>query len=254
MIVFLQGEKIPYLVVGRGSNLLVKDEGLEGLAILLRGTLAAVAQEGETSRCVEAGAGLGIGELLGFCRRSGLTGLEFLAGIPGTVGGALAMNAGAFGGETGDRVRQVRALDPEGALRVMDRSGLRFSYRKMELERGTVILGGCFELAPDSPAAISRRMASFLKRRKETQPVGMASAGSVFKNPPGDYAGRLMEQVGLKGESVGGAMISRKHANYIVNRGGASAGDILALMERARKRVQEATGIILEPEIRVVGR
>jgi len=254
VMAFLHKARIPYLVVGRGSNLLVKEEGVEGVVILLCGSLATVKQEKPSDSKVLAGAGLPISDFLIYCRGAGLGGLEFLAGIPGTVGGAVAMNAGAYGGEVGSRVRELEVMTPQGYVSVRDGSDLSFSYRRLDLERGSVILRVCFDLSPESEKVVAQRISGCLKRRREGHPLEYPSAGSVFRNPPGNYAGRLIEKAGLKGERIGGAMISEKHANFIVNTGGATAWDILALLFFAREKVKKATGIKLEPEIRVVGR
>ena len=243
----------PYLVVGRGSNLLVRDGGLRGLAITLRGKLALFERGGEKGDLVFAGAGLHLSECLNACRQGGLGGLEFLAGIPGTVGGAVAMNAGAWGKETGDVVREVVMVLPSGERIGRYRSDLDFSYRRLTLPEGAVLVKVGFQCIPETPEVVEQRMRHYLEERKKTQPLEYPSGGSVFKNPPEDYAGRLIEQVGLKGFRIGGAMISGKHANFIVNTGGATAGDVLALMDVARKKVKEKTGVDLEPEIRVVG-
>ncbi len=250
LLSFANKEKSPYLVVGKGSNLLVKDRGLKGLALLLKGELEGVEEKEGT---LHAGGGLGLGELVRFSQRRGLAGLEFLAGIPGTVGGAVAMNAGAWGKSAGDVVTAVEILTVEGERVIMNRSELHFEYRRAALPMGSVVVKARFKGTPDRPEVIGERIRSYLERRKAGQPMDYPSAGSVFKNPPQDFAGRLIESVGLKGKRVGGAMISDKHANVIVNVGGASAEDILALMETARQRVKEQTGIDLEPEIRVVG-
>lgn len=243
-------EGLPYLVVGKGSNLLVKDAGLKGVALLLKGSLEGVEEkEGK----VRAGGGLGLAELVRFCHRKGLCGLEFLAGIPGTVGGAVAMNAGAWGKSTGGVVTAVEIITADGEGKTLDRSLLRFGYRKAALPIGSVVVRAHFQVTEDRPEAIGERIRDYLERRKASQPLEYPSAGSVFKNPPHDHAGRLIEAVGLKGKRIGGAMISDKHANVIVNVGGARAQDILALMETARQKVREQTGVDLEPEIRVVG-
>ena len=253
-LAYLNGEHIPYLVVGGGSNLLVRDGGLEGVAILLKGSLQAVEQSGSDISTIIAGAGMTIVDLLKYCRESGLGGLEFLAGIPGTVGGAVAMNAGAFGEETATSIHEISMVVPGGGLVVRKRPQLKFSYRELLLEKGSVILKVCFKLALVDKEFVAERIARNLKRRKETQPLEYAGAGSIFKNPPNDYAGRLIEHMGLKGKRIGGAMISKKHANFIINTGGAKAGDILILLNLARDQVKNKTGIDLQPEIKVVGR
>jgi len=263
VIAFLNREEIPYLVVGRGSNLLVKDEGLEGVVILLRGTLAGIAQEKtDTSvsslrphdMTVEAGAGLPIVDLLIHCRDSGYGGLEFLAGIPGTVGGAVAMNAGAFGKEIGDQVKEINMITAGGDVVTRNRSQLKFSYRALHIEKKSVIIGACLKVDTGDVKTVANKIAGYLKRRKESQPIEYLSGGSVFKNPPNDYAGRLIEHAGLKGKKIGGAMVSEKHANYIVNTGDATAKDILELLSLTQEKVRNETGIKLEPEIKIVGR
>jgi len=253
MVAHLSKENIDYLVIGKGSNLLVRDKGYEGVIIILRGKLAMVERYGKDDRLILAGGGLAIGELLEYCKLKELGGLEFLAGIPGTVGGAVAMNAGAFGKETGGMVRAVHMTNRHGELVTRDRSQLSFAYRRLSLSQGSVIVKASFELRHERTEAISERIGFYLKKRKATQPLEYPSGGSVFKNPPNDYAGRLIEKSGLKGKRIGGAMISPKHGNFIVNTGGAKAEDILALMDLVRKEVQEKAGVELEPEIRVVG-
>jgi UDP-N-acetylmuramate dehydrogenase len=247
---FANREHLSCLVVGKGSNLLVKDQGLKGMALLLKGELEGVEAKEST---IDAGGGLGLLELVRFSQKKGLAGLEFLAGIPGTVGGAVVMNAGAWGKSTGDVLTGVEILTADGREVTLNRSALEFGYRKAVLPSGAVVVKARFKGTPDRPEAIAERVHEYMERRKAGQPLEYPSAGSVFKNPPNDYAGRLIESAGLKGMSVGGAMISDKHANVIVNVGGASAEDILTLMETARQRVKEQTGIELEPEIKVVG-
>ena len=252
-ISYLHNEDIPYLIVGKGSNLLVRDKGIEGVVIILKGRLAAVEKCGVEDDILLAGGGLAIAELLSYCGLECLAGLEFLAGIPGTVGGAVFMNAGAFGKEIGGMVREIQVVTGKGEPAVMPGSQLGFSYRRTSLPKGTVIHGIKFKLDKDHKDKISGRIAGYLKKRKKGQPLDLPSGGSVFRNPPGDYAGRLIEKSGLKGTRIGGAMISPKHANFIVNTGGAKAADIVALMNLARDKVREETGIILEDEIKVVG-
>lgn len=253
VIVYLNKEGIPYLVVGRGSNLLVKDKGIEGVVILLKGSLAAIEHEKEEDFSIQVGAGLSMRDLLAYCRDAGLGGLEYFAGIPGTVGGAVVMNAGAYGKDFGSRVREIQMITRQGDIIERDRRQLRFSYRHLEMEKGSVIARARLEINRESGELVAGRIADFLKRRKITQPLEYPSAGSVFKNPPNDYAGRLIENAGLKGKRLGGAMISEKHANFIVNMGRAKAKDILALINLAREEVKKHTGIELEPEIRIVG-
>jgi UDP-N-acetylmuramate dehydrogenase len=250
LLSFAAGESLPCLIVGKGSNILVKDGGLKGIAVLLKGDLEGAE---EKAGAIHAGGGLGLSELVRFSHKKGLAGLEFLSGIPGTVGGAVAMNAGAWGKSTGDVVTAVEVITAAEGRVTLNRSELQFGYRKSVLPVGSVVVKAQFKTTPDRPEAIGERIRDYLERRKAGQPLDYPSAGSVFKNPPHDHAGRLIESVGLKGKRIGGAMISDKHANVIVNVGGARAQDILTLMEMARQVVREQTGIDLEPEIKVVG-
>jgi UDP-N-acetylmuramate dehydrogenase len=250
---YLNKENIPYLVVGGGSNLLVRDGGFKGVVIIMREHLASVEQHEKNDQIVVAGGGLALSNLVRYCNQRGLGGLEFLAGIPGTVGGAVIMNAGAFGKDMGAVVQSIEMVNPQGELTSRDRSDLVFSYRASSIQEGTVVVSASLQCTRETPQIVSKRVADYLARRKATQPLEYPSAGSIFRNPPGDYAGRLIEEAGLKGKKIGGAMISLKHANYIVNTGGARAKDVLALMEMAKEKVREETGIELEPEIRVVG-
>jgi len=250
---YLHDEGIPYLIVGKGSNLLVRDSGIKGVVIMLRGSLAAVERCDAGDNILLAGGGLAIAELLSYCGVEGLAGLEFLAGIPGSVGGAVFMNAGAFEKEIGGMVQEIRVVTGTGDLETMPGSQLNFSYRSSSLPEGSVIHGIKFSLNRDNRDKVSGRIAEYLIERRQRQPLDMPSAGSVFRNPPGDYAGRLIEKAGLKGKRIGGAMISQKHANFIVNTGGAKAEDVIALIDLARNKVKEETGIMLETEIRIVG-
>ena len=250
---YLNKEKMPYLLVGRGSNLLVRDGGFKGAVIIMRGQLATINQHERNDQMVLAGGGLRLSDLVKFCSQRGLGGLEFLSGIPGTVGGAVTMNAGAFGRAMGDVVRQVDLLTPEGEFTSKNHSELTFSYRASSIQEGSWVIRASLQCSRETSETVSGRVADYLKRRKVTQPLDYPSAGSVFRNPPNEYAGRLIEQTGLKGKKIGGAMISPKHANYIVNTGDATAEDVLRLMEMVKEKVREAKGIELEPEIKVVG-
>ena len=254
MIAFITQEKIPYLVMGKGSNLLVRDGGLNGVAVVLGGSLATIEHSSETGPSVKAGAGLSLRKLVDFCTEKGLSGVEFMAGIPGTLGGAVAMNAGSWGREISEVIGAITVLTMKGNLEVRDRQKLVFRYRELDLADGDIIVNATLNMGLDRPAAIRKRVASNLKRRKERFPLDMASAGSVFKNPEGDHAGRLIDAVGLKETVIGGAMISPKHANFIINTGTSSASDIVALMDLAAERVKERFNIQLVPELKVVGK
>jgi UDP-N-acetylmuramate dehydrogenase len=253
LIAFLNSENIPYLIIGRGSNLLIRDNGLEGVTIMLKGSLAGIERKDVDDLTLLAGAGLSLADLITFCRNSGLGGLECFAGIPGTVGGAVIMNAGAFGNEFGSRVQTLEIITREGDLIRKDRAQLMFSYRRLEIEEGQVVVRARIMLEMESTEVVAGRIVEYLKKRNIGQPIGYPSAGSVFKNPPNQYAGRLIEQAGLKGMRIGGAMISEKHANFIVNTGNATARDILELIYLAQSKVKEQTGIELAPEIKIVG-
>jgi UDP-N-acetylmuramate dehydrogenase len=242
----------PYFVLGRGTNLLVSDSGIQAAAISLeRGfsRVEIVDLPGE----VRVGAGLRLNTLLRFCLKQGLGGIEFITGIPGSVGGAIRMNAGTKDGVMADVCRAISICLFDGSLESLPASQLRFSYRKLELPPGAVLFGAELSLIPASRKQMRSRIRSLLKARKETQPYRLPSAGSVFKNPAGDYAGRIIEAVGLKGLRVGDAQISTKHANFIVNRGQARAGDILALIHLAQEKVSQRFGIQLELEIMLIG-
>lgn len=241
---------IPVLVLGRGTNVVVADQGFRGLVINLE---RACAELRAADQRVTAGAGVLLQRLVLFCEERGLGGVECLSGIPGTIGGALVMNAGAFTGEIGDRILEVRALRPEGAEVTVPRAEAGFGYRQALRLRGLVLLECDLLLAAEAPAELRRRREEFLARRAARQPLHLPSAGSVFKRPPGDYAGRLIEAAGCKGRSEGGAEVSDKHANFILNRGGATAADIRRLVERVRERVFRHCGVWLEPEIEFIG-
>lgn len=254
MMAFLMDEGIAYLIVGAGSNLLVRDGGLDGVAIFLDGSFASIEGTTMAEPYILAGAGLLIHKLVDFCTEKGLAGAEFLAGIPGTLGGGVAMNAGSEGQEIKGVIREVAVLTRGGVVERRDRLSLSFRYRGLDLNIGEIILNARLNLRFDKPASIRKRVISKVKRRKERFPLDMPSAGSIFKNPEGDYAGRLIDDVGLKGRSIGGAMISPKHANFIVNTGKASTSDIVALMDLAIVKVREIFNIQLIPEIKIVGK
>jgi UDP-N-acetylmuramate dehydrogenase len=254
LLACLREEKIPSMVIGKGSNLLVRDEGFQGVMIRLGGDLARIERSIQDRTILFAGGGVALAHLLGFCQREGAGGLEFLAGIPGTVGGALAMNAGAWGKDMASVVEQIELISGDGQVTRIERSQLEFSYRNLSIPPGRVILKAGLRVREESRENIAATVAAYLKEKKAKQPLEYPSAGSVFKNPRNDFAGRLIESAGMKGARVGGAMISEKHANFIVNTGGATAADIMRLASLAREKVREQTGIDLELEIIVVGR
>ncbi len=243
---------VPVTLLGNGFNTLVRDGGAEGLVLRLS---AFRALRLEPSGELVAEAGVSHATLSRHCVENGLAGLEFAAGIPGTVGGWIAMNAGVPGREMKDVVRGVELMDAAGGRRCVPAEALGFAYRSAGgLPPGAVVLAAGFRVRPSPRAEVQAEVDLHLEKRARTQPLDAPSCGSVFKNPPGDFAGRLIEAAGLKGARVGGAEISTLHANFIVNRGGATAGDVIALIERARAEVRERTGTLLEPEVRIIGR
>lgn len=250
---FIRSEGMPYFVMGKGSNLLVRDRGFSGVAIMLKGRLASIQMDIVDDCMVNAWAGAKISDLLSFCKRHDLAGVEFLAGIPGTVGGATIMNAGAFGGDVSSVIGAIQTMTCSGEMVVRERPQLKFSYRELSIPTGEVIVKVQFNLRKEEQAVIRKRISENLKKRNVQQPIELPSAGSVFKNPPNDYAARLIEEAGLKGTTIGGAMISPKHANYIVNAGNAKAQDILALIALVKEEVRTRSGIELENEIKVIG-
>ncbi len=242
--------RVPLTVLGGGFNVLVLDGGIEGVVLRTR-RLRALELQGEELR---AEAGVSHAQVARLCLERGLAGLEFGAGIPGSVGGWVAMNAGVPAREVRHAVRAVELATPAGP-RELRGEALRFAYRRFEsLEPGALVLAARFAVTPDEPAAVRARVDAHLGHRRDTQPLDVPSCGSVFKNPPGDHAGRLIELAGLKGERAGGAQISSVHANFIVNTGDARAADVLALIVRAQQAVRERTGIELEREVHVLGR
>ena len=241
----------PVTWIGLGSNMLVRDGGIRGTVISsgsMKEKLELVAAE-----TLLAGSGVACAKVARFSARSGLTGAEFLAGIPGSIGGALAMNAGAFGTETWSIVKQVETLTRKGIR--MKRAGADFvtGYRHVSLPDDEWFVSAVFQLEKDTNRQAEKCIRELLARRAETQPTGRFSCGSVFKNPAGDFAGRLVEKCGLKGFAIGDAYVSEKHANFIINAGRASAGDIEALILHVQATVEKTTGIKLGMEVRVIG-
>jgi UDP-N-acetylmuramate dehydrogenase len=238
--------------LGLGSNLLVRDGGIRGTVIALHGGLTQLQRIADT--VVRAEAGIPSAKVARFCAQQGLSGVEFMAGIPGTFGGALAMNAGAFGDETWDRVIAVETIDRGGRIRLRNAGEFRVAYRRVTGPGEEWFVAGQLRLEPSKPREAMGKIRSLLACRSELQPTGVASCGSVFRNPKGDYAARLIELTGLKGVAIGGAEVSEKHANFIVNRGHARAADIETLIHHVQRQVERATGIHLIPEVRVVGK
>jgi UDP-N-acetylmuramate dehydrogenase len=249
-LLFADREQLPVAVIGGGNNLLVKDRGVRGVMLRLEGCLGRAEFHGEEAL---AGAGVSLSALIREAAAVNLGGIECLVGIPGTIGGALAMNAGTPDGWIGDFVSAVYFLHPDGTLGEFKPAAGSFTYRAFHAPAGAVLIGCRLRLARRPLVEIQKDIRVRLKHKKATQPLALASAGGVWQNPPGDGAARLIEKCGLKGKRINGAEISSKHANFIVNRGGATAADILALMDLARERVQHQFGVALAPEIRIVG-
>ncbi|BAU58510.1 UDP-N-acetylenolpyruvoylglucosamine reductase [Halorhodospira halochloris] len=234
---------------GLGSNMLVRDGGIEGTVVLTHGGLNGLSIE---DQMVRAEVGVPCARLGRIVQRRGLTGLEFMVGIPGTVGGALAMNAGAVGDETWAAIDRVETIDKQGVVRVRRKDSFDIGYRRVAGCEGEFFVAATWRLSSGDPELLASRIKEIMRRRKLTQPLGEPTAGSVFRNPPGDSAGRLIEAAGCKGASVGRARVSERHANFIVNEGG-KAADIEALMAWVRDKVASEFGVYLEPEVHVVG-
>ena len=241
---------LPVTVIGHGSNLLVLDGGIRGLVIRVEKNMRSIRREG--NRLI-AQAGAMLGTVAVSAAEAGLTGLEFASGIPGTVGGGMTMNAGAYGGEMSDVTVRVDGITPDGKPVSLNRDEMRFGYRTSAVKQlDFIVTEVTMELQPGDPAEIRAKMSELNARRAEKQPLDIPSAGSTFKRPEGFFAAALIDQCGLKGCSIGGAQVSRKHAGFLVNNG-SSSRDYLALVRHVQQVVQEQTGIQLEPEIRIVG-
>jgi UDP-N-acetylmuramate dehydrogenase len=250
-IVLAREESIPLTITGNGSNLLVRDGGIRGIVVKLASSFDRITVLG-SSMTTQAGA-----LLANVSRRAAdhnLTGLEFAIGIPGTIGGAVMMNAGAYGGEMKEIVTHCSVLEEDGTLRVLYPEAMKFGYRKSALQgTRTLVVEVAMALRPGNPTEIRTRMADFTHQRESKQPLSFPSAGSVFKRPPGHYVGPMVEELGLKGYRIGDAQVSEKHAGFIVNCGCATARDVLSLIRHVQSSVQARYGVSLETEVRVIG-
>lgn len=241
-------QRVPIFVLG-GTNILVRDKGIRGVVVSLA-KLRAIKEEPDSVLYVEGGVGMPT--LIGYAIRKSLAGLEWAAGIPGTVAGCVVMNAGTRLGEMKSAVKAVRIVSPNGTLIDRQAESIDFAYRRATLPRG-IVVGVWLQLKPGIQSDIEQVVKDYLRYRRDTQPLSLPSAGCVFKNPKHDSAGRLVESAGLKGAAVGDACVSTKHANFIVNHGHASARDVLSLIRKVRARVARKTGIKLELELKLVG-
>ncbi|MCR5123516.1 MAG: UDP-N-acetylmuramate dehydrogenase [Ruminococcus sp.] len=238
------------LVLGKGSNMLCADEGFRGAVLLIGKPLDDISVEGDIIRA-GAGAPLILVCLAAF--EAGLSGLEFAYGIPGTIGGGVYMNAGAYGGEMKDVLTSVTVIDREGKLHTYGADELDLSYRHSRFcGSDDIIVSAEMRLTRGEKSDIEARMDDFMTRRKDKQPLNFPSAGSTFKRPEGDFAGRLIQESGLRGYTVGGAQVSEKHCGFVVNKGGATCADVMAVIEYVRKTVQEKTGVLLECEVKII--
>ena len=240
---------VPYQVIGNGSNLLVGDRGIRGLVIEMLSKEDEICVEDD---CITVGAGMLLSKTANRAAEHGLTGMEFAAGIPGSIGGAVVMNAGAYSGEMKDILTAVTVLDQEGNEKILSAEELELGYRtSCILKKGYIVTGAKIKLKHGEETAIRARMEELKKQRVEKQPLEYPSAGSTFKRPEGYFAGALIEQCNLKGKSVGGAQVSEKHAGFVINKGGATCKDVLDLCKYCSDKVMEETGVKLEMEIRV---
>lgn len=247
---FAKTEKIPYFVMGNGSNLLVSDKGIRGIVIKISDTFSDVNIDGNV---IYAECGVLLTRLAKMAQKEGLSGMENISGIPGTLGGAIYMNAGAYGSEIADIIKEVTYLE-DGEIKTANKDGLGFGYRKsIFTDKDAIILSCVIELENGNQEEIDEKVREVTKKRCEKQPLNYPSAGSTFKRPEGFFAGKLIEDCGLKGASVGGAMVSKKHAGFVINTGDATASDVLSLIEKIQQTVYENFGVEIEPEIKLTG-
>lgn len=244
-------ENLPFFILGNGSNLLVSDKGYRGVIIQLWKNLSDIEVQGN---CIKAQAGALLSKIAAEALGEGLAGMEFAAGIPGTLGGAVVMNAGAYGGEMKDILKEVKVLDADGKVCILTKEELKLGYRtSIVKEKGYIVLSAVIELKKGDKEAIRAKMEELKEARVSKQPLNMPSAGSTFKRPEGHFAGKLIMDANLRGFSVGGAQISEKHCGFVVNKGNATAKDVTDLMNEVQRRVKEQFGVELEPEVKFLG-
>lgn len=251
VVIYCTENNIPYIYMGNGSNVLVSDEGIPGVVISVGNNMSNVQV---VDNMIYADAGAMMSKVAAAARNAGLTGFEELSGIPGTIGGGIYMNAGAYGKELKDVIKNVTYIMRNNDVVTVGVDELDLSYRHSVFEEnGGIIVGCCIELEHGNTDEISAKMADYAQRRRDKQPIELPSAGSTFKRPEGYFAGKLIQESGLMGYSVGGAQVSEKHAGFVVNKGGATAADVMELIKDVQRIVKEKTGVDLEPEVKQLG-
>ncbi len=252
LIRLCRSENVPYMIIGNGSNLLVSDHGIDGLVIHIGNAMSDIAVDG---RMIKAQSGILLSRLSRIAEQNSLSGIEFASGIPGTLGGGICMNAGAYGGELKDVIRSVTYADENGDIHTISGADADFGYRHSIFSVNQYAVLECvMELDEGDYEQITAAMKDYAQRRADKQPLDMPSAGSTFKRPEGYFAGQLIEEAGLKGFSYGGAQVSEKHAGFVVNKGGATSSDIETLIGLVKEKVFENSGVILEPEVKIIGK
>lgn len=243
---------IPYMTLGRGTNMLVRESGISGAVIFTdrMNKITNITDEG----CITAQSGCALQKVVVLAVELGLSGMEGLAGIPGSVGGAITGNAGSFGYEIKDAVDFINIISSDGSMKSLSKSDADFTYRGSNIQIDSIITSSCFSLKIDDPVSVKKKTKEYLNEKRLRQPLNQASAGCVFKNPPGISAGKLIDEAGCKGMRVGGIQVSRLHANYFINNGGGSSDDFLRLMDIVSNAVKYRFNIVLEPEIKIIGR
>ena len=252
LIKILIREGMPYIIIGGGTNMLIKDRGIDG-TVIFTSKMNNITLNAERLM-LNAEAGCSLQKIINLCMEHGLSGMEGLAGIPGSIGGAIAGNAGSFGCEIKDVVKSVNVLMPDGGIRGLSASDICFQYRSAKIPSDSIILSATLSFKKDEPFEIKKRFAEFINEKKSKQPVSKLSAGCVFKNPKDVSAGKLIDNAGCKGMRVGDIEVSAIHANFFINTGKATADDFLRLMDTVGKKVKDKFGIVLEPELRIIGR
>ena len=251
LVSYITKVELPYFILGNGSNLLVGDKGYQGIILHLADDFAKISVQGN---CITAGAGALLSQTAKTAKEAALTGMEIASGIPGTIGGALVMNAGAYGGEMKQIVRSVRVMDRNGEVLEFDNETMEFGYRTSVIKnRPYIVLETVLELQEGDKTVIGAKMEELAKQRREKQPLEFPSAGSTFKRPEGYFSGKLIMDAGMRGYRIGGAQVAEKHCGFIVNCGNATAADIAELIDEVRERVQERFGVKLEPEVIMLG-